>query len=196
MDSPSPSQSLPTLPSAPTSPPYRQWLCFYLQPGRSEGAPSCSWAPDIHFWPSVCGNFLPCVTVNAHRDAAPCLKLRNCTARGGRSLLPSGTVLKVRTLTLHPLVSVPVPPPSPHLITHCSFIFIFEHIEEIMTPFPGSCQSFPITTLALYFFWCLFCFFMLEAKSKSCSSLLKSAASDSALQEWTHNSSGNIHTHR
>lgn len=70
-------------------------------------APSCSWMPDRHFWLCVWGNFLSaCVTINAHRDAASCLKLQKCAARGTRSRSPSSNVFKVGIPTLHLLVLV------------------------------------------------------------------------------------------
>lgn len=58
-----------------------------------------------------------CVTINARRDAAPCLKLQKCAARGGgRSRLPAGHVLKVGIPPLHLLVSLP--PHRPHTSPH------------------------------------------------------------------------------
>lgn len=65
----------------------------------------------------------PCVTINAYRDTAPCLKLQICAAEEERSHLPSGNVLKIGILTLHLLVSILVYHP-PGGSRHVALLFI------------------------------------------------------------------------
>lgn len=69
----------------------------------------------------------PCVTINAYRDTAPCLKLQICAAEEERSHLPSGNVLKIGVLTLHLLVSILIrqPPGGSWHVALLSIIIFF-----------------------------------------------------------------------